>query len=440
MGVGVDVDWGENLGKDSQLASSVDLCIDLGLDLDSALALYSHFYDTHLDQAERARLSLYLYQRLGLDTYLELSSRFMQKKSAVSGSVLPPLTAGTLKERAAAGALSKSSKRVREPGATNPPKLRSAKKSSHLPGDTAFKKSEIVPVDSPADMIPEEDLKLFTGHVDVDLGVVSFLFRFKKKYLSFKKLFERNHMGVTPYEILQRSGIVFVQLMDVLRASGGYKNLDALQVSTLQQLQAAGFEALHMIKILSKAGGYKNLKALQKLTIQEEGQDQTVLQQLQILGLKPNHLVRILIGHGGHYNLIGLLNFIPHCSGLTPLEKTAFLNFVSRNSTAAKFELAQKLIKLHGDRIDKVSLFYFLKNATNKLMAGLEALPLQQVVEKIQSKTVTRLSRKSAVSQVRPAVIAAPTLQSTHPCVVGAFSGVAGVEQGQVAAAGVTPV
>ena len=199
----------------------------------------------------------------------------------------------------------------------------SVKRSNAGPADSIFRKKRMPMADSATENIPREDIELFREHADVKPGIVHFLFRFKKKYESFKKLFQLNDMLPTPYKILQSSGFVFLQIINILHFSGGYKNLEALQA----------------------------------LTVKAADQDQTPLQKLKDAGFEPTHIVSILANSGGYKNLEALLNFIPHYVGLTVPEKTAFLIFVSKKSASTRVAMAQRLIELHKDRIDKVSLF-----------------------------------------------------------------------------------
>ena len=305
----------------------------------------------------------------------------------------------------------------------------SVKRSNTGPADSTYRKQRMLTADSAAENIPKEDIALFREH-DVKAGIVHFLFRFKKKYESFKKLFQLNDMLTTPYEILQSSGFVVLQMINILHSSGGYKNLEALQALTvkaadqdqtpLQQLQAAGFEPTHIVRVLSNDGGYKNLEALQALTVKAADQDQTPLQQLQAAGFEPTHIVRVLSNDGGYKNLEALLNFIPHYVGLTAPEKTAFLSFVSKTGASTRVELAQRLIELHTDKIDKASLFDFLKSATNKSAVQFEALPLEQLVEQIKPKKAKRVPAGRPQTQT---AVAAPI----YHFVEGAFGGLAGV-------------
>ena len=261
----------------------------------------------------------------------------------------------------------------------------SVKRSNTGPADSTYRKQRMLTADSAAENIPKEDIALFREH-DVKAGIVHFLFRFKKKYESFKKLFQLNDMLTTPYEILQSSGFVVLQMINILHSSGGYKNLEALQA----------------------------------LTVKAADQDQTPLQQLQAAGFEPTHIVRVLSNDGGYKNLEALLNFIPHYVGLTAPEKTAFLSFVSKTGASTRVELAQRLIELHTDKIDKASLFDFLKSATNKSAVQFEALPLEQLVEQIKPKKAKRVPAGRPQTQT---AVAAPI----YHFVEGAFGGLAGV-------------
>ncbi|MCX7123757.1 MAG: hypothetical protein NTV32_08890, partial [Gammaproteobacteria bacterium] len=190
----------------------------------------------------------------------------------------------------------------------------------------------------------------------------------------------------------------------------------------LQQLQAAGFEPTHIVSILANNGGYNNLKALQALTVKAADQDQTPLQQLQAARFELTHIVSILAHGGGYKNLKALLNFIPHYVGLTVPEKTAFLSFVYKESSSTRVAMAQRLIELYKDRIDKASLFDFLKIATNKSVVQFEALPIKQLVEQIKPKKAKRVP--AGRPQTQTAVAAPPT---TFHFIQGAFFGLAGV-------------
>ena len=262
----------------------------------------------------------------------------------------------------------------------------SVKRSNTRPDNSTFRKKRMLTTDSIMENIPKEDIKSFQDYADVQPGIVHFLFTFKKKYESFKKLFELNDMLITPYEILQSSGFVFLQIMNILHPSGGYKNLEALQA----------------------------------LTIKAADQDQTPLQQLQAAGFEPTHIVSILANNGGYKNLEALLNFIPYYVGLTAPEKTAFLSFVSKAGASTRVALAKRLIELHTDKIDKASLFDFLKNATNKSAVQFEALPLEQLVEQIKPKKAKRVPAGRPQTQTAVAV-------PIYPFVEGAFGGLAGV-------------
>ena len=262
----------------------------------------------------------------------------------------------------------------------------SVKRSNTGLADSTFRKKRILTTDAATENIPREDIELFRGHTDIKPGIVNFLFRFKKKYESFKKLFQLNDMFTTPYEILQSSGFVVLQMINILHSSGGYKNLEALQA----------------------------------LTVKAADQDQTPLQQLQAAVFEPTHIVRVLSNDGGYKNLEALLNFIPHYVGLTAPEKTAFLSFVSKTGASTRVELAQRLIELHTDKIDKASLFDFLKSATNKSAVQFEALPLEQLVEQIKPKKAKRVPAGRPQTQT---AVAAPI----YHVVEGAFGGLAGV-------------
>jgi hypothetical protein len=252
--------------------------------------------------------------------------------------------------------------------------------------DVTLTKKRMLAVGVIGERLAEEDMALFAPHPEVTPAFVNFLFQFNKKFEAFKKLFILQDGRSTAYTILTANRFTLTQ----------------------------------MIQVLANNGGYKNLEALQALTVKAADQDQTPLQQLKAAGFEPTHIVSILANNGGYKNLEALLNFIPYYVGLTAPEKTAFLSFVSKAGASTRVALAKRLIELHTDKIDKASLFDFLKNATNKSAVQFEALPLEQLVEQIKPKKAKRVPAGRPQTQTAVAV-------PIYPFVEGAFGGLAGV-------------